>query len=123
MRYFVSENLNTTPPLTTPLESSSLSNSLACRCREKALGKFKYFSLGFYGECWGANAEDFRALHIPTSVGTCINGDMNNCGNKRGKHECTGIEDNEYIYKVIAGKDNSYMGVQVTFGGLQYILE
>jgi len=82
-------------------------HSLACRCREKAVGKYKYFSLGFYGECKAA--ENTQALeekindpgiHASTS---CVSGqDFDTCDSKSQK-ECAGVEDNEFVYEVVEG--------------------
>ena len=72
--------------------------SLACRCREKAYGKYQYFSLGFYGECYGAsNAEVFQTRNESTA---CIDGSQYQC-DKIVSKECVGVEDNEYVYEIL----------------------
>jgi hypothetical protein len=73
-------------------------HSLACRCRDKAIGKYQYFSLGFYGECFGAsNAEVFESRKESQA---CINGAHNEC-TKDTKEECAGVQDAEYVYEIL----------------------
>merc|ERR1711936_413332 len=73
-------------------------HSLACRCAAKAKGKFDFFSLGFYGECWGtSNGNAFRHRNESEA---CINGQFGQCDKKEKNGECVGVEDNEYFYEI-----------------------
>jgi len=79
-------------------------HSLACRCEEKARQQnFTYFGIGFYGECWaGSNLQGVKdKLMNPIShaSSTCVGGDFSRC-NDKNRHECAGIENNEYIYLI-----------------------
>jgi len=80
--------------------------SLACRCREKAHAKkFKYFALGFYGECYaGSNEEELEKVILnPREHASedCVGGDEIEACSRNHGHVCAGIEDNEYVYEVI----------------------
>jgi len=73
-------------------------HSLACRCRDKAIGKYQYFSLGFYGECFGASsAEVFHESRTESQA--CVNGGHGGC-TKDSKGECVGVQDAEYVYEI-----------------------
>jgi len=79
-------------------------HSLACRCEEKARAEdFSYFGIGFYGECWaGSNIKALKEKILTPgghASSTCIGGDFLVC-NDKNKHECAGIEDNEYVYLI-----------------------
>ena len=79
-------------PLTKVLSLKKINppSSLACRCREKAAGKYKYFALGYYGECWGSvktAADELIASAYGSS--SCVDGSYQACG----KHH-TQVNDN-----------------------------
>jgi len=80
-------------------------HSLACRCAAKAKGKYNYFAIGFYGECWAGS--DNKAIEkVVSKEGShtsdqCVGGnDMMTC-DKTSKHECVGREDVEYVYQLV----------------------
>jgi len=78
-------------------------HSLACRCGEKAKGHYKYFALGFYGECVAgkdnAAIEKLLAENTKSDHG-CVNGEYSKC-DKTHEKECIGIADYDFIYEII----------------------
>ena len=82
--------------------------SLACRCSDvtKAIN-YKYFAIGFYGECWAGYDETlYNNLLGDFTQGaiTCINGEYWSCENQ-GIDECTGGAHAEYVYKLISDEE------------------
>lgn len=77
-------------------------HSLACRCRAKAVGHYKYFGIGFMGECVaGKDEKGLEAMFKARSDGEgCINGLMETC--KKGNHlECVGNMDFDFFYQIV----------------------
>ncbi|XP_066922200.1 uncharacterized protein [Clytia hemisphaerica] len=86
------------------VEYASYLNEFTCRCSDKAkkMG-YKYFALGFYGECWaGKDMKEFVKVMNDFSQGSmkCINGNYWACDNMTTS-PCTGGANTEYIYLVV----------------------
>ena len=96
-----------------------LSFSLACRCRDAAATKhYDYFSISFWGECWGGSDEKTvtQLLRNRKQVqGKCKTRKFMAC-NDMDKYECTGKVNFEYVYKL---KYNSWMWI-IYFLEIQY---
>lgn len=77
-------------------------HSLACRCRAIATGHYKYFAIGFHGECVsGKNTLGLEKMFKDdASTDGCINGEMESCDSK-SNNECTGAEDYDYFYEIV----------------------
>lgn len=77
--------------------------SLACRCSAvtKAI-KYKYFAIGFYGECWaGYDSKLFKSAiwdHTQGSI-KCINGNYWACA-PFDNEECAGGANEEFVYQL-----------------------
>jgi len=75
--------------------------SLACRCHTKAKDDgYRFFSLGFYGECF-AGKDDQKYANLLNSTDkyadNCVNGNSEICDD-RSQYECVGKANAEYIY-------------------------
>lgn len=92
--------------------------SLACRCLQKATaGAYAFFTISFYGECYGAK-ENLNATAIAGNrLGDCIGPTRKPCVNSEPQ-ECVGQAFSEYIYEVQKStytneekKNNRFLGV------------
>jgi len=84
-------------------------HSLACRCREKAIGHYKYFGIGMYGECSGANDNteiDKLFKNADKNPYSCVNGEHGDC-DVDDVSECTGSVDYDFFYEIIESSSNS----------------
>jgi len=80
-------------------------HSLACRCRAKAVGQYKYFGIGFYGECVaGKDQKAMEKMFTARDEGKesqgCVNGKWGACI-KSHKTECAGKEDFDFFYEIV----------------------
>ena len=79
-------------------------HSLACRCRAKAVGHYKYFGIGFFGECVaGENEASLKEMFSARESGDaegCVDGNYETCDVKH-EAECTGAEDFDFFYEIV----------------------
>lgn len=77
--------------------------SLACACEAKAIeGGYKYYAIGYYGECDGGKDEDVFEAYAssPASLAdVCLSNNYMDCI-KEEPGECTGVSDTVYAYVV-----------------------
>lgn len=76
-------------------------HGFACQCYEKAKKDYKFFAIGYYGECYAGNdMNKFEAaLKDPSlKAADCVGGgEFYACTEG---HECSGIDNSEYIYRI-----------------------
>jgi len=80
-------------------------HSLACRCRAKAAHlKYKYFAIGFFGECVAAKdttaSERMFATVGDSHSGGCHDGKWGQC-DKTQDEECGGMQDFDFFYEIV----------------------
>jgi len=79
-------------------------HSLACRCRAKAVGRYKYFGIGFLGECVaGDDRKSLEAMFKERKIeggGGCVNGQWEKCDVKHHA-ECAGDADFDFFYEIV----------------------
>jgi len=78
-------------------------HSIACRCLKIAVGHYKYFAIGFNGECVaGKDHEELEEMFRVSSEDKsgCINGDWEQC-DKNHHTECVGNVDFDFFYEVL----------------------
>jgi len=80
-------------------------HSLACRCRAKAVeGKFKYFAIGFLGECVAGkdntSLEEMFKVKGEKDAGGCVSGEWTQC-DKNHEKECGGQADYDFFYEIL----------------------
>lgn len=79
---------------------SSIFYSLACRCAKKAQEKeFEYFSLQYYGECFGGPGKNKEFKKYGRSD-SCVDGFYGPCENPE-EGECVGKANANFVYKLI----------------------
>lgn len=83
-----------------------LTFSIACRCRAIAVGHYKYFAIGFHGECVSGNDDKgLESIFESQTEGKeqkegCINGEWETC-DKNHHAECAGVGDYDFFYEVL----------------------
>ena len=104
--YYLAPPPNSPYSLLTPYHlyiTISLSYSLACRCRDKAIGHYKYFAIGFHAECVaGKDYESLEKMFAKQSAedrSGCINGENEAC-DKNHAAECSGVVDYDFFYAI-----------------------
>lgn len=78
-------------------------HSIACRCLKIAVGHYKYFAIGFNGECVaGKDHEELEEMFRikKEDKSGCINGNWEAC-DKNHHAECTGNADYDFFYQVL----------------------
>ena len=86
--------LNVSLQLRPCTKDESLPSSFACRCNQHAVANgFDYFSLRYYGECYGANAVSVHKAY------SCLSQNYESCTDS-SEAECVGVDLFDYIYEV-----------------------
>lgn len=93
---------------------------MACACEEKAVaGGYKYYAIGFYGECDGGKDEgvfDEYTSSARSLTELCFSNDFMDCI-KEESGECTGAENTVYAYKLSQEEGSGGSG-DINGGGL-----
>lgn len=88
---------------------------LACRCSKKARGYYKYFSIGFYGECWaGNNMQLFDSVvdSVEQRTTKCVTGSSLSPCNDADDKGCAGVAFTEYLYLLTGGEQYDFVRFQ-----------